>query len=94
MRVFVQFLSQIAKCRLVEKLATELHEAGKVADTCAEANLYTRLTLLEKQFPAASILLHKQGVLPPEIASLWSCPELLSAAKQLLGGKRCFWKTQ
>lgn len=37
------------------------------------------------EFPGAAVLIHKRGVLPAEISSLWSCNTLLSIAKQLLG---------
>ena len=37
----------------------QLHE-----DKCADASFYTRLTLIEKEFPGAAVLLHKHGVMP------------------------------
>ena len=46
---------------------------------------YQRLTAIDKQFPGTCVLLHKRGVLPPEVALLWSNDTLLSIAKQLLG---------
>lgn len=64
-----------------------LHKAGKIQDLCEDADFFTRLTKLEAQFPSASVLVHKQGILPPEIAALWSSPALMSAAKQFLGGQ-------
>lgn len=33
-------------------------------DKYADASFYTRLTLIEKEFPGAAILLHKHGVVP------------------------------
>ena len=67
-------------------MAQALYKAGKIANPCADAGFFERLTLLERQFPSASVLVHKQGVLPPEIAALWSSPQLMSAARQFLGG--------
>ncbi|KAK9903937.1 hypothetical protein WJX75_000915 [Coccomyxa subellipsoidea] len=72
--------------RSVDKVAQMLYKAGKIQDLCEDADFFTRLTKLEAQFPSASVLVHKQGILPPEIAALWSSPELMSAAKQFLGG--------
>jgi hypothetical protein len=73
--------------RSVDKVAQMLYKAGKIQDLCEDADFFTRLTKLEAQFPSASVLVHKQGILPPEIAALWSSPELMSAAKQFLGGQ-------
>lgn len=71
---------------LVDSLARRLVKHGKVpSHGFAEAGFDTRLTLLEAAFPGSSVLLHKNGVLPPAIADLWSHPRLLSAAAQLLG---------
>ena len=69
---------------------SELYKAGKIKDLCEDADFFTRLTKLEAQYPNASVLVHKQGVLPPEIADLWSSPQLMSAARQFLGGERDF----
>lgn len=74
-------------CRTVEKVAQQLYKAGKIKDLCEDADFFTRLTKLEAQYPNASVLVHKQGVLPAEIASLWSSPQLMSAAHQFLGGE-------
>lgn len=68
-------------------MAQQLYKAGKIKDLCEDADFFTRLTKLEAQYPNASVLVHKQGVLPPEIASLWSSPQLMSAAHQFLGGQ-------
>ena len=74
------------RCRTVDKVAKQLYKAGKIKDLCEDADFFTRLTKLEAQYPNASVLVHKQGVLPPEIANLWSSPVLMSAARQFLGG--------
>ena len=42
--------------------------------------------MIEKQFPGANVLLHKQGLLPPAFQTLWSDPRLVDIAQQLLGG--------
>ena len=63
---------------LVDTLAKKLQAGGKIKDTAASASFEKRLTLLEEQFPGASVLLHKNGVLPAAIAALWSDPRLLS----------------
>ncbi|KAL4450112.1 hypothetical protein ABPG77_010781 [Micractinium sp. CCAP 211/92] len=71
--------------RMVDELAERLLDDGRITDTCAGADFYTRLTQLERQYPHASVLLHKQGKLPDAFAQLWAHPRLLSAARQLLG---------
>lgn len=72
--------------RNVDKVARRLYQAGKIKDLCEDHDFYHRLTALEAQFPNASVLVHKEGVLPPEIADVWGCNKLMSAARQLLGG--------
>lgn len=71
--------------RMVDELAQRLLAEGRITDTCPGADFHTRLTQLERQYPHASVLLHKQGKLPQAFASLWAHPRLLSAARQLLG---------
>lgn len=57
---------------MVDGVARELHRAGKIKDLCKDSDFFTRLTKIEAQFPSASVLLHKRGVLPPEVAaSVW-----------------------
>ena len=80
-------LSRTRPLRTVDDVARALHKAGKIDDLCEGEGVFSRLTSLERQYPSASVLVHKQGVLPPEIASLWACPQLMSAAHQFLGGK-------
>ena len=63
---------------LVDQIAARLQRGGRVADTFPTADFLTRLTLLEQAFPGASVLLHKNGVLPRAIADLWTHPRLLS----------------
>ena len=78
-------------CSIVDTVAQQLFKAGKITDLCEGNDFFTRLTLLEAQFPNASVLVHKQGQLPPEIAALWCSPQLMSAACQLLGGAPACW---
>lgn len=63
---------------LVDTLANRLARGGKITDTGAGLPFETRLIRLEEQFPGAAVLLHKNGMLPPAIAHLWSHPRLLS----------------
>jgi len=70
---------------MVDELATQLHTAGKIKDPHKNAGFLDRLTLLEKQFPSASVIIHKRGILPMAFAELWSHPRLLSIAQQILG---------
>ncbi|KAL4452431.1 hypothetical protein ABPG75_008093 [Micractinium tetrahymenae] len=71
--------------RMVDELAQRLLAAGRITDPCAGASFHTRLAQLERHYPHASVLLHKQGKLPDAFAQLWAHPRLLSAARQLLG---------
>eukprot|EP00042_Codosiga_hollandica_P030584 m.178680 g.178680 ORF g.178680 m.178680 type:complete len:365 (+) comp53396_c0_seq1:3-1097(+) len=70
---------------LVDDIALRLHRGGRIADLHADAGFYTRLHKIEQQFPNASVLLHKNGVLPPAFQRLWSHPKLLDVARQLIG---------
>jgi hypothetical protein len=54
-------------------------------DLCESLPFETRMLAIEAQFPHASVLMHKAGILPPEIAALWSGETLLACAKQFLG---------
>ncbi|GAQ78590.1 hypothetical protein KFL_000150440 [Klebsormidium nitens] len=71
--------------RGVADIADDLFKAGKIKNKHEDAPLETRLTLIEEQFPSASVLLHKRGVLPKEFQALWTDPRLMSVARQLLG---------
>ncbi|CAM4790016.1 unnamed protein product [Rotaria magnacalcarata] len=70
---------------LVDELAQNLYRADKIQDLHENDDFYKRLTAIEAQFPGACVLLHKNGVLPAAIASLWSNETLISIAQQLLG---------
>lgn len=77
--------SRVALGRFVDDIARRLHAAGLIADLCEGAPFETRMIEIEKQFPHASVLLHKMGILPPEIAALWGGDTLMACARQLLG---------
>ena len=70
---------------MVDALAEKLYKAGKIQDKCEDAGFYDRLTLIDKQFPGAAVLLHKQGILPSGIAQLWCNKRLLNMIEQLIG---------
>jgi len=70
---------------LVDTLAKKLHAAGKIMELHEDASFEKRLILLEEQFQHANVLLHKNGVLPRGIQKVWSHPEMVSIAKQILG---------
>lgn len=65
----------------VDLLADSLYKAGKILDACRGEGFETRLACIEKQFPSASVLLHKRGVLPEALSNLWASCELTAAVK-------------
>ena len=66
-------------------LAEKLYNGGKIKDKCEKAGFYERLTLIERQFKGAAVLLHKMGYLPPGFRHLWSHERLLNVIEQLIG---------
>ena len=70
---------------LVDDLAERLHNLDKIADKHESESFHTRLAALERDCPHASVLLHKNGILPKGIQDTWSHPSLVSMACQLLG---------
>jgi len=70
---------------LVDELANQLFDAGKIKNKWENEGFYTRLTKLEKEFPGAAVVLHKKGKLPKAMADLWANPRLLDIAQQVLG---------
>jgi len=70
---------------LVDDVAQRLLKAGRIEDPCSSSDFCSRLIELEKQFPHAGVLLHKNGVLPPGIQDVWSHRNLMAVAEQLLG---------
>jgi hypothetical protein len=77
--------SRVALARLVDTIVNRLHAEGLITDLCKDFPFETRMIEIEKQFPNASVLLHKMGVLPKEIADLWSGETLIACARQFLG---------
>lgn len=69
----------------VERLAQGLLRDGRLQNLHAEAGFFERLTLIDRDCPGASVMLHTQGVLEPALAALWSHPRLLTIMEQLLG---------
>ena len=65
----------------VDVIAETLHNAGKIGDPCRQEGFETRLACIEKQFPSASVLLHKRGILPRAFSDLWASTELTAAVK-------------
>lgn len=65
----------------VDVVAEALHNAGKISDPCREQGFETRLACIEKQFPSASVLMHKRGILPQAFSDLWASTELTAAVK-------------
>ena len=65
----------------VDALAEALHKAEKIRDPCREEGFETRLACIEKQYPSASVLLHKRGVLPPAFSELWASRELTAIVR-------------
>lgn len=65
----------------VDIVAEALYKAGKISEPCREEGFETRLACVEKQFPSASVLLHKRGILPQAFSDLWASAELTAAVK-------------
>ena len=65
----------------VDLVAGELKTAGKIHDDCENEGFETRLACIENQFPSASVLLHKRGVLPEAFSELWASTELTAVVK-------------
>ena len=69
----------------VSELADKLFEGGKINDKHDKAGFYERLTLLNKEFKGAAVLLHKRGYLPAAFQQLWGNDRLLNVVEQLIG---------
>lgn len=70
---------------LVETLAVKLDKRGKLKDLHRDKGFRARLTAIEKDCPGASVKLHTQGILSPEVARLWSSKKLLDVVEPLIG---------
>jgi ectoine hydroxylase-related dioxygenase (phytanoyl-CoA dioxygenase family) len=71
----------------VDRLAEKLKEQGKITDTFENEGFLTRLTKLEQASKGAATVLHSSGLLPDELATLWSSPKLLDVMEQNLGNE-------
>ncbi|KAL8622941.1 hypothetical protein ACOMHN_027062 [Nucella lapillus] len=71
--------------KLVDDLANLLYTGKKIKSLYKEYGLFERLTHIEKDFPGANIILHKQGKLTQAFRDLWSNPRLLNVVEQLIG---------
>ncbi|KAK7484969.1 hypothetical protein BaRGS_00023747 [Batillaria attramentaria] len=70
---------------LVDDLANMLYTGGKIKSLYKQYGLFERLTHIEREFPGANIILHKQGKLPQAFRDLWSNSRLLNVVEQLIG---------
>ncbi|KAK0041958.1 hypothetical protein Bpfe_028588 [Biomphalaria pfeifferi] len=71
--------------KLVDDLAQMLYDGGKIKNLYKEHGLFQRLIRIEKEFPGANIILHKQGQLTEAFQTLWSNERLLNVVEQLIG---------
>ncbi len=89
LQYIASYYANILTCQGVKEcvdiLADKLYRGGKIKDKCENAGFYERVTLLEKQFKGATILLIKTGYLPPAFRELWSNERLLNVVEQLIG---------
>ncbi len=65
----------------IDLVAEALLKAGKIHDACQNEGFETRLASIERQFPSASVLLHKRGVLPEAFSELWGSCQLTAAVQ-------------
>jgi len=74
--------------KVVEDLAQVLYKAGKISDVYENAGLYERLTLIEKEYKDANVLLHKprtKHALYQGFRDIWASPRILNLMEQILG---------
>eukprot|EP00730_Choanoeca_flexa_P018131 TRINITY_DN8800_c0_g1_i6.p2 TRINITY_DN8800_c0_g1~~TRINITY_DN8800_c0_g1_i6.p2 ORF type:complete len:402 (+),score=73.78 TRINITY_DN8800_c0_g1_i6:1297-2502(+) len=71
--------------QMVDAVADDLYNAGLIQNKHEDEGFFTRLTALESEFEHVSVLLHTQGQLPTGVQQLWSAPQLLDVAEQLVG---------
>ena len=69
----------------VDKLVEKLYNGGKIQSKAEGGGFYDRLTMIEKQFPGAAVLLHKEGYLPKGFRDLWANEKLLNVVEQFIG---------
>ncbi|XP_035680824.1 uncharacterized protein LOC118418827 [Branchiostoma floridae] len=70
---------------LVDALAKRLYAAGKIKNKYQDADLFTRLTKIEEEFPGTCALLLKEGKIHKAYCDLWVNDRLLNVMEQLVG---------
>ena len=65
----------------VDLVGEALLKAGKIHSACRNEGFETRLACIERQYPSASVLLHKRGVLPEAFSELWGSCQLTAAVQ-------------
>lgn len=71
----------------VDRLANTLKQRGAITDTFENEGFLTKLTKLEQVAKGSATVLHTSGLLPTELATLWSSPKLLAVMEQILGSE-------
>ncbi len=69
----------------LEKLVDKLYKADKIPHKAEDGGFYDRLISIEKMFPGAAVLLHKEGYLPKGFQDLWANEKLLNIVEQFIG---------
>lgn len=70
---------------LVDRLANILYKAGKIKNLHKDKGYFERLTYIDREYPGASVVMHKLGALPQAFKDIWSNENLLNAIEQLIG---------
>ncbi|XP_013416111.1 uncharacterized protein LOC106177776 [Lingula anatina] len=70
---------------LVDEFAQRLYDAGKIRKLYKDSGFFERLTKIEKDFPGASVVLHKSGKMPMAFKNLLSNERLLNVVEQIIG---------
>ncbi|XP_069117186.1 phytanoyl-CoA dioxygenase domain-containing protein 1 homolog [Argopecten irradians] len=82
--------SELDPCRKaiedqIEILARKLFKAGKIKDLYSKHGFFERLTIIERDFPGANIVLHKYPAISQAFKDLWTNERLLNVIEQLIG---------
>ncbi|XP_069117184.1 phytanoyl-CoA dioxygenase domain-containing protein 1 homolog isoform X1 [Argopecten irradians] len=70
---------------MLDEMAEQFLAKGKIKELYKEYGFYERLTMIERDFPGANIVLHKLGRLPQAFKNLWTNERLLNVVEQLIG---------
>lgn len=81
----------LSKCRsdtegMIDKLATRLHNAGKINSLYKDHDWTSRLLRMREEFSDAPVVLIKGGVLPKAFQTMFSDERILDIAEQLGAG--------